>query len=512
MSRQFKTRLIIAFGALSAASLQCVPIEEPQDPDPSTGAIAVERVVLLNTEQLEPPAVGMLAVFKPGFVYDIDENNPAGGQATGFFLTVFAESPEALKIRVIDTVSHAFTDLLKVPGPASAPETRLAEEPVAYNGDIRSQLESGVGVYWIADTPDQQEASAHRIAVLLRKDLLAPFMRLNVFVSALSGIPVGGAQIELVDDFFYLAIIGDSILWGNGLREKNKMSTLVAEVIERELNKKVIQQRYAQSGAHIVPAEGDSICRFNCFGEAPKVSTSITAQVDQIQRPDLVDLVLTDGCISDVGVNTILDPFVTDVQLTQRVTHFCEVQIVALLRKVRTVAPSAHIVVTGYFPIVGPESDLLGLQQWTDVQGADLQPPTAGLLPKLIANSDLFVERVSASLASAVNTVTSDSDGDPLVAFADPGFGSENAVFAPDGWLWSMTNQNASYEGLNLGLDLFPEDPLSDLRLEVCLGRGVVADLIGCLYASVGHPNPTGARAYADSIIAELRNLGVLPR
>ncbi len=511
MSTQFKTRLVIAFGALSAASLHCVPVEQPQDPDDSMDPITVERVVLLDTEQLEPPAVGTQAVFKPGFVYDIDEDDPAKGQGTGFFLTVFAKSPEALKIRVTDTVSHAFTDLIRMSGPASASQMRQAEKPVAYNADIRSHLESGIGVFWIADTPDDEEASAHRIAVLLRKDLLAPFTRLNVFVSNLSGIPVGGARIELVDDFFYLAIIGDSILWGNGLREKDKMSALVADVIERELNKKVIQQRYAQSGAYIVPMEGDAICRFNCFGEAPKVSTSITAQVDQIQRPDLVDLVLADGCISDVGVNTILDPFVTEAQLTERITHFCEVQIVDLLRKVRTVAPQARLVVTGYFPIVGPQSDLLGLQQWTDVQGADLQPPTAGLLPKLIANSNLFVERASASLASAVSTVTSDSNGDPLVAFADPGFGSENAVFAPDGWLWSMTNRNASYEGLNLGLNLFPEDPISDLRLEICLGRGVVSDLIGCLYASVGHPNEAGARAYADSIIAELRNLGVLP-
>ncbi len=499
-------------GLFSAMTLHCVPVEQPPDPNGSMDAIAVERVVLLDTEQLEPPAVGTQAVFMPGFVYDIDENDPAKGQAAGFFLTVFAASPEALKVRVIDTVSHTFTDLIMVPGPASASQMRQADKPEAFSADIRSRLESGVGVYWIADRPGHQEAPAHRIAVLLRKDRLAPFTRVNVFVSVLGGIPVGGAEIELVEDFFYLAIIGDSILWGNGLREKDKMSTLVAEVIELELHRKVIQQRYAQSGAHILPAEGDSICRFSCFGEVPKVSTSIMAQVDLIQRPDLVDLVLMDGCISDVGVATIMDPFVTDAQLTESVTHFCEVQIVDLLRKVRTVAPKAHIVVTGYFPIVGPQSDLLGLRQWTDVQGGDLQPPTAGLLPKLIANSNLFVESASASLVSAVNTVAGDSNGEPLLAFADPGFDSANAVFAPDGWLWSMTNQNASFEGLNLGLDLFPEDPISDLRLEVCFGRGVVPDLVSCLYASVGHPNPTGARAYADSIVAELRDLGVLPQ
>ena len=100
---------------------------------------------------------------------------------------------------------------------------------------------------------------------------------------------------------------------------------------------------------------------------------------------------------------------------------------------------------------------------------------------------------------------------EPMIAFADPGFGVENAVFGPDRWLWSMRSVSQLFDGLDLGLELFPEDPIEALRYASCFEVDVEPDVISCIYASVGHPNPTGARAYGDAVIGALGEFGILP-
>jgi hypothetical protein len=67
------------------------------------------------------------------------------------------------------------------------------------------------------------------------------------------------------------------------------------------------------------------------------------------------------------------------------------------------------------------------------------------------------------------------------------------------------------FAGIDINLEFFPEDPLVGLRAAACPETDVLDELIICLYASVGHPNLIGARAYATEITNELRGLGVLP-
>jgi len=74
-----------------------------------------------------------------------------------------------------------------------------------------------------------------------------------------------------------------------------------------------------------------------------------------------------------------------------------------------------------------------------------------------------------------------------------------------------LTSEAAFVRGLALNYDLFPEDPLRDFRLDNCLADYVKQETISCVYASVGHPNRRGARAYAEAVNACLRQLGVLP-
>jgi len=315
-----------------------------------------------------------------------------------------------------------------------------------------------------------------------------------------------------VTDFFYLAVLGDSIQWGNGLRESEKISSQVAGVIERETGRRVIRQRFAQTGAKIVPAEEDAVCEVGCNGEAPTVSTSITVQADLIERPDLIELVLLDGCINDIGVDSIIDPLTPDDELVALAEQFCRDEMAALLDKVRGLVPQARIVVTGYFPIIGLESDLFGLRQWTATQGITSEEEDRVLIEALAHQSAVFLEAAHAGLRAAVEIVNASDPGaaGPRVAFADPGFGPEHAVFTPDRWLWSMTADDEFLADVGIELALAPEDQTIDVRTPACFDPGSIDGIISCLYVSVGHPNPRGARAYADAVVATLRDLGVL--
>ena len=184
-----------------------------------------------------------------------------------------------------------------------------------------------------------------------------------------------------------------------------------------------------------------------------------------------------------------------------------------LLEKVRGLAPQAHIVVTGYYPFLSTESIESGAAELTfvfGIAGEDLDevsdPPAA-----MAANSAVFHTVSSESLAAAVAAVNGRTEGEPMIAYADPGYGPENAVFASDPWLWEMTTNPELLDIFDFDLRLFPEDPLLDIRMAACGEPDVAPDLISCIYASVAHPNPAGARAYAEAIIEALRDVEVLP-
>ena len=502
-----------ALAALLAGVLgaNCTP-ESPPLPTPQEDGSAWMPVYLLGTELLEPPATGKERVFKPVLVSDHGLDETAAGSSAGFFVTVATGAPEALMLRLADLESGVVTDFVSLDPPITKAQRQAAAGPRAFDDRGRDMLRSGTGVFWLADSPAPAEGMEHRYAVLIPEVLLSPFTRLEMFnVRAADGTPLGAARIELVRDFFYLAIIGDSIQWGNGLLEEDKMSALITEVIERQTQKRVIRQRYAHSGARVVPAEGDSICEVDCFGEVPTASTSITVQADLIHRPELMDLILMDGCINDVGVGTIINPETTDEELTELTRKLCRDEMTTLLSKVRSKAPQTPIVVTGYFQIIGPESDLFALEQWRLAHGSSpAGEEELQLIDELTHQAILFRDTAHEGLRAAIDAVNAEAADNPGIAFADPGFGPENAVFTPDRWLWSMTADSDLFRELDLELELFPEDPIQELRLSRCLEANVIDALLGCLYASVGHPNPTGARAYAEAILDALRDLEVL--
>jgi hypothetical protein len=456
-------------------------------------------VYIVAVEQLESPRIRTPSTYRPAYQFEAE-----GRSAVGFFVRVLASSGDALQVRV--RVNDAWIELVRIDRPSDNNALRAEATDWQPHVELTDPLASGNGVFWLAGGTT---ASSYRIAAAIPAEWLSAAIRIELFDHrAPDGAILGAAGFDLARDFYYMAAIGDSAMWGNGLRRSAKFTTLVAEGLEAQLGVKVVSQIYAVSGARILPSDDDGDCVGPCPGEVPKGIPAIRDQVDLIQHPEILDLLLVDGCANDVGIASILSPEFSPADLASMAETFCGAHMTALLERAREVVPTATMVVTGYFPLLSDDSDVSGLEQWVGTlgipgfDGEDLEATKALVAPNAVA----FHHASSHALADAAAEIDIMLPDDGPILFVDAGFSSRNATFGPDPWLWGLTGSvDASIFGLlSVDFDLFPEDSLLDERAAGCGEPGVIHDYIPCVYSSVGHPNPAGARAFADRILARL--------
>jgi len=466
---------------------------------------APRNVFVISESRLTGPEVGRSSARAPT-TWEMVATNNGDIRIADFELTVATDAPDQLRARLT-----SFND------------DRAAVNLILFDSEMAGDKVSDViasdqrcldrGCFVVLGDGGGESTLSRRVRFLIPDSLLAGTPYLELFVSTSGmGDPVLADRVQLTGEFFYMAAIGDSIMWGNGLRDRQKFSTITAETIERERGIKVVSMVYAVSGARIVPPDPITICEGNCFGEAPTGVTPIILQVDQIESPEALDLVLLDGCANDVGLSAIMSPLTDPADLTSNTVQFCETEMIGLLRKTRSVAPNAPIVVTGYFEFVSSESLEFGAEELAIIQGVardDLEGIEDPLM-SLVVNSVVFDTTSRASLNLAVETVNNDRSNDPPIVFADPAFTDDNAVFASRSFVWNLVQNDELRNTLGFDLRLFPEDPLLDIRVDRCFAPEVIPDVVSCVYASLAHPNPAGARAYADAVIASLQDISVL--
>ncbi|NLX23033.1 MAG: hypothetical protein GXY55_15375 [Phycisphaerae bacterium] len=507
----FCGRVILAIGLAglgmgAGCGWQDLPADEEAGP-----------VFVLAVEGLEPPAVGYQKAYRPERIRPIDAADPAAGQAICFFLTVATTSPQQLRFELDHTqaeseaiASHAVHRFASLQPSAAQAAVTLDAEDWIIDPDVRQRLADGQGVYWLRPTTGDGPSCEWQVAVAIPTDILGSFALLNAFTATTpDGFPLGGDRIELVQDFFYMATLGDSVASGNGLPFADKYASQTAQLIERRLGRKVIHQFLAVSGATVVPHANDTPCTGRCYAEAPTVSSSLPLQAELIQRPDLVDLVLLTGCLNDVSATTLLDQTTSIETIAELTEHFCRDEMVDLLTALRVRLPRARIVVAGYFPIISPASGLPALGNWLESIDGQSAGDLEGFFEHAADTSRVFVDTAHPGMVSAV-TLVNTAAGQQVAAFADPGFGPDNALFAPDSWLWGLTTEVPQLDGVDTDMEVFPEDPNLAERLPVCTSdhEGIYA--LKCLYISVGHPNLLGSQAYVEAITGALNELGIL--
>jgi lysophospholipase L1-like esterase len=291
---------------------------------------------------------------------------------------------------------------------------------------------------------------------------------------------------------YYILVLGDSVTWGQGLLEAQKIHALVRDAIAARRGPTRCLQ-LAHSGAVIGVDSG--VATATCDGEVPTSFPTVLQQCDAAPDTD-VDLVILNGGINDIDIRYVLNPFTEADDLADVTRRFCGADMSTLIDRVLARFPVAKVVVTSYYPMLSGESRVPRIDDFMLTLGMPVAPLTrfvdAGLIfDRIIRNAALFYQESTAALQAAVDAANTVASG--RVALAAPAFTDDNAALAPNAWLFGIKG------------DLTPEDPVAAARRQSC--DKCTDDFLRreqCYRASAGHPNAIGAQQFADAIIQAL--------
>ena len=358
----------------------------------------------------------------------------------------------------------------------------------------------------------------------------------------ISSLPVYSQSLKSVADDktdegqFNLLVLGDSIPWGQGLKDEHKAWYQVKTWLEDSVGRKVRQRVEAHSGA-VIGSPGDSAGNPvpPLDGEVNRGLPSVNHQIDNALRsysdPSQVDLVLVDGCINDVDARRLLNAANTPDSIRDLAQEKCGPPVEAMLTKIMTSFPKAHVIITGYYPILSEEttSDLFMRAMMKRLYTGTARMNDKQLRTRLIDISREWYFATNQMLAGATRKVDAQSTAKgsrQRALFAEIAFLPEYSFAAPQSRLWGF---DASFLRkllvvLTLGrVTLKTNDERRNQRGTSCKSTfsrpaGETKDqkrarenrIMLCRLAAIGHPNRQGAQMYAEAIGKQLKILGWL--
>jgi hypothetical protein len=330
------------------------------------------------------------------------------------------------------------------------------------------------------------------------------------------------------DSDFEMLVVGDSFIWGQGLREEDKFYYLVKEWLQREIfqnTRRVNLKVKAHSGAKIYLQEsqlekmrkaGEDPEKFH-YPEADISFPSITFQVDAARReyenPESVKLVMMSGGITDLVVGNTVNPFLRESKMREIIHKYSHAAMTNLLEKISNNFPQAYIVVVGYFPIVSTRSDVNKITKYL-MKIVRFPHPLQFLLTNLFSKQFMKIVRKAVSERSRIWFYESNKELRDAVLqanekcrrtqilFVESPITEENCFATKNSLLFGMDNDNK------------PEDELYKERKRECpkVFKEIKYKPFGfistrmCELASVAHPNKAGSVAYAEAIKTRLKS------
>ncbi|MGD9588792.1 MAG: hypothetical protein AB7Q37_03065 [Pyrinomonadaceae bacterium] len=353
------------------------------------------------------------------------------------------------------------------------------------------------------------------------------FIRLLAGAAAFASIPsFGFARARAAFD---MLVVGDSLIWGQGLHEEQKFYTLTKEWIEKEIlagSVPVELKVLAHSGSRVKldPRERAALDRANRTGSEalhpevnvsfPTIERQLAAAVSIYSDPKSVDLIMLSGGIPDVGVAKIIDPFESNKRLRERIDTYCRKHLGDVLADAAERFPNAKFALIGYYPIITRYTpmkrivnDILELYHWPRwskplVNNALNRSIFRLWKRKMIKRSRIWLEDSTAAFRDVARAVNQAAGRERAVFIPSP-ITERQSFGTPDSRLFTVARRGR------------PADPKGDTRLREC---GPALSQLReetrleyrtrfCELASVGHPNPAGAAAIAAAIRNSLRPL-----
>jgi lysophospholipase L1-like esterase len=168
-----------------------------------------------------------------------------------------------------------------------------------------------------------------------------------------SGSPKPAAERPL-----NILVLGDSIMWWQGLRSENKSWHQIKVWLAQQTGQPVIERIEAHSGA-VVEAGSREASNGSVDGEVNVARPSIVDQLERALRYYVngreIDLVLVSGCVSDLGARYVLNA-ANSTEEIRLLTAKGGAPMEKLLRRITSSFPSAYVIVAGYYPFVSEKT------------------------------------------------------------------------------------------------------------------------------------------------------------
>lgn len=328
------------------------------------------------------------------------------------------------------------------------------------------------------------------------------------------------------DEPFEMLVVGDSLIWGQGLDERDKFYNLTADWLRHDAfgkHREVNLAVKAHSGATI-RFDPNEAAKYraagrdeNYFykGEVNVSTPSIWKQVEtaaaEYQLRGQVrgaDLVMLSAGITDISVEGVLNPFEDPEKLKPLVGEVCQKRVRELLEHISKFSPDARIALIGYYSMISPRSSRSAVfNAWLEILNIPnllqgfvnnplIRPLVFGkLFKRAMIRSEIWKTESDRQLIKAVDQHNA-KVGRRQAIFISPNFSDENAVEAPKTLLFRM-RKNGSVEDPQF------HDRKADCKTafkDLELKTGIKYALKRCTVAAVGHPNPAGSRSYFEAI------------
>jgi len=331
----------------------------------------------------------------------------------------------------------------------------------------------------------KQKSIASRRQFLKQTMLITGTLLLDPFESqAIKSVP------SVTDPRLKAVVIGDSVMWGQGLRGRQKFSNNAVEEIGRLLGREArIEIDLSHSGAPINAASES--CDLKCkrkkfvdtyptlfgaklsttgmseaeaafvndndqsksvlYGEIPSTFPTINSQLDQVPQniANEAELLILNGGANDLDFEELLNPEEHQANFVKHydplLKEYTYSRVKSLLRQARDKFPKAVILFTGYFSPFYPGRSSASLRNlFEHMSGQDRWKVWTNKRIIELKNIDQLVleaqHRSLFSLARGLHwtrKAVAESNNDPRlkgpgILFIHPQFGPENAVFEPN--------------------------------------------------------------------------------
>ena len=327
-----------------------------------------------------------------------------------------------------------------------------------------------------------------------------------------------------------MLVLGDSIMWGQGLKPEHKSWYQVKTWIEKHTGRKVLERIEAHSGAVIERFSAtDNLTSANHEVNVglPTIHDELDSAIRFYADGPGVDLVLVSGCANDVGLQNLLNASNIE-QVKQWAETKCMDPVEKLLRRIATSFPVAQVIVTGYYPFFseGTKNDFIlkGLgRKFFKTQAGAPRLSSKEVFERLKINSAQWYDASNRAVAGAARRVNAEfAGGVERVRFARIDFPSGYSFAAPETRLWGFDRSpfRMALVILSFGKILLPtNDEMRKQRTPGCnevfrkqpndtleQAKERKAQRLFCRYAALGHPNRKGAVLYANAITDILKS------